>query len=572
MTGIVWTRKLTAERYPLPLSPLGWDNLKSVFDQGVRSFADFMGIPIDPQEELAKTIDGWVVANAEAFDFRKSFRIKLEPREILGLAWALVRFLVSSPSPMRELKSLADWIRHPDRSKTRLGNSPRTLPFIASSGAIRRYLGRIAEETRSSWPRVRDGFLAAVGGLDREIDAETDPECLLAIGDRLRRETILYIRPDLVIFAIKEIASMMLSQLGQLLETPCPEELPSILGSGLPRNVTLEMNRDLAGLRSVLSPGFSPEKGIEGLSAEDRGAVLAFLETYGHISPGWDIRQPTWGEDADGFCRFLRGAGEAASGNPPPGTRESDGDCWREDRKRGKACLMESARSAGADEFADFLVETLREFMQIDEDHHFFMGKVLPPTRKLVLKLGAVLKERGCIGFPEDIFWLTDSEVRSALKSPHPPDLRELAAKRGDSWMEAVKRGPPPEPSETGSQRGVRIPETGPIGLGVSRGRVTGRIHKAATPSDLENLVRGGILLVRSPDPFFTVAFPLISGLIAETGATLSHGAIAAREYGLPAVFGAKGIWDSLRNGSMVEIDGSDGTIRILGEREKKNG
>ncbi len=71
-------------------------------------------------------------------------------------------------------------------------------------------------------------------------------------------------------------------------------------------------------------------------------------------------------------------------------------------------------------------------------------------------------------------------------------------------------------------------------------------------------------LVLRSPDPFFSVAFPLAAGVAAETGSVLSHGAIAAREYRLPAVPAVAGLWDALVDGEPVEVDGTAGTVTRL--------
>ena len=79
-------------------------------------------------------------------------------------------------------------------------------------------------------------------------------------------------------------------------------------------------------------------------------------------------------------------------------------------------------------------------------------------------------------------------------------------------------------------------------------------------------------MLVRSPDPFFTMVFSSIGGLIAETGAMLSHGAVAAREYGLPAAFGIKGAWKAIDDEDLVEVDGSIGAVKIIQKAGQSEG
>jgi pyruvate,water dikinase len=98
----------------------------------------------------------------------------------------------------------------------------------------------------------------------------------------------------------------------------------------------------------------------------------------------------------------------------------------------------------------------------------------------------------------------------------------------------------------------------------VSPGRVTGTVKIIKSPADLRAL-GGEIAVVSAIEPSLTSIFPLVTGLIAEIGGLLSHGAILAREYGLPAVVNAKDITRRLHDGDRIELDGTSGRIRLLG-------
>jgi rifampicin phosphotransferase len=98
-------------------------------------------------------------------------------------------------------------------------------------------------------------------------------------------------------------------------------------------------------------------------------------------------------------------------------------------------------------------------------------------------------------------------------------------------------------------------------GIGVSPGVVTGRVrlcHGGAPPDDLQP---GDILVVPALDPGWTAAYARVSGLVAERGAVLSHGAILAREFGLPAVVNVEGLAQLVDRSTIVTVNGDTGSI-----------
>ena len=81
-----------------------------------------------------------------------------------------------------------------------------------------------------------------------------------------------------------------------------------------------------------------------------------------------------------------------------------------------------------------------------------------------------------------------------------------------------------------------------------------------------QNLRAGDVLVTRQTDPGWGPVFPLISGLVVERGGMLSHGAIIAREFGIPSVVGVRDATRRISHGSVVRVDGNRGTVEILGE------
>ncbi len=110
--------------------------------------------------------------------------------------------------------------------------------------------------------------------------------------------------------------------------------------------------------------------------------------------------------------------------------------------------------------------------------------------------------------------------------------------------------------------------EAGPgelAGVSISPGVVEGRV-KVLHHADEKPLLPGEILVARATDPGWTPLFIHAGGIVLEIGGALQHGAVVAREYGIPCVSGLTGATELLKDGQMVEVDGTNGIVRILGE------
>jgi rifampicin phosphotransferase len=101
-------------------------------------------------------------------------------------------------------------------------------------------------------------------------------------------------------------------------------------------------------------------------------------------------------------------------------------------------------------------------------------------------------------------------------------------------------------------------------GWAASPGIIRGRVRLLATIADGAKLEAGDILVARSTDPSWTPLFLIAGGIVLEEGGPLSHAAIVAREFGLPAVLNVKGALRSLEEGTEIEVDGTSGTVTLI--------
>jgi phosphoenolpyruvate synthase/pyruvate phosphate dikinase len=102
------------------------------------------------------------------------------------------------------------------------------------------------------------------------------------------------------------------------------------------------------------------------------------------------------------------------------------------------------------------------------------------------------------------------------------------------------------------------------VGLGISPGRAQGRVRIARTLEEASRLQPGEVLVVKATDPGWTPYFAAAAGLVTELGGLLSHAAVVAREYGLPAVANVAAATSVLRDGELVEVDGDSGVIERM--------
>ena len=115
----------------------------------------------------------------------------------------------------------------------------------------------------------------------------------------------------------------------------------------------------------------------------------------------------------------------------------------------------------------------------------------------------------------------------------------------------------------TGTYERLGVPADALVGLPVSAGTIEGRarvIHDVGE-ADLE---AGDILITVYTDPSWTPAFLAVTGLVTEVGGLMTHGAVIAREYGLPAVVGVEGATRLIRDGQKIRVNGTDGYVEIL--------
>jgi pyruvate,water dikinase len=215
-----------------------------------------------------------------------------------------------------------------------------------------------------------------------------------------------------------------------------------------------------------------------------------------------------------------------------------------------RLCLRRVRQLAGLRELPKYLVVVL-------------LGRV----RSLLQSVGADLVEAGRLEAADDIFFLDLDEARAALRGA---DLRPAVVERRGTYGRELRRRHIPrillsDGTEPEAVAGAGAAPDGAMhGSPASPGVVAGAARVVLDPVGAR-IEPGEILVAPSTDPGWTPLFLTAGGLVMEMGGPMSHGAVVAREYGIPAVVGVAGATERITTGQRITVDGSNGTVSVDG-------
>ncbi|WP_147680685.1 PEP/pyruvate-binding domain-containing protein [Actinomyces ruminicola] len=187
-------------------------------------------------------------------------------------------------------------------------------------------------------------------------------------------------------------------------------------------------------------------------------------------------------------------------------------------------------------------------------------------ARRVMAEIAGRLVAGGVLEQAEDVVLLYDAEVRRALTLTAEVELTSLVDRRKNARARAREAwGRSCGATEAAGSADSR-PAEGLVlrGLPSAAGRARGRARVILGPRDFGRLSAGEVLVCPFTDPSWTPLFSLAAGVVADAGGPLSHAAIIAREYGIPAVLGADGATARIRDGEPIEVDGSAGVVTLL--------
>jgi phosphohistidine swiveling domain-containing protein len=219
-----------------------------------------------------------------------------------------------------------------------------------------------------------------------------------------------------------------------------------------------------------------------------------------------------------------------------------------------------------------FFTWSLRQVRKLAVDRENWKSEIirqLAALRRVLLILGARFHKSGVLSSEDDIFFLEIPEIESLVEGRVDFDVSRCVAERRAEYERNKTFTPPPVVVGRFDPKKHVLPQVDATvkelkGIAVSPGTVTGKAKVILHADDHEHVEPGEILVAPSTDPAWTPYFLPAAGVVMDQGGVLSHGAIIAREYGIPAVVNVGPASRLIRTGQLLRIDGDRGTVTIL--------
>ncbi|MEV4122000.1 rifamycin-inactivating phosphotransferase [Micromonospora sp. NPDC049645] len=348
-----------------------------------------------------------------------------------------------------------------------------------------------------------------------------------------------------------------------------------------PGNITSEMGLALLDVADVIRAhpevvaflrGVEDDDFLDNLpklagGTESRAAIEAYLDRYGMRCVGEiDITRPRWSERPSTLVPVLL---DNVKLFEPGAARRRFEQGEQQARQKAQEVLTRLRALPDGHRKADEterMIERVRTFIGYREypkygivSRYFIYKQALLAEADRLVRAG-VLTER------EDVFYLTFQEFHEVVRSHRVDD--ELIRQRRDAFRSYQALTPPRVLTSdgemiTGAYRRDDVPAGALVGVPVSAGTVEGRARVILDMAQAD-LEAGDILVTTHTDPSWTPLFVGIAGLVTEVGGLMTHGAVIAREYGLPAVVSVLDATRLIQDGQRIRVHGSDGYVEIL--------
>jgi rifampicin phosphotransferase len=353
------------------------------------------------------------------------------------------------------------------------------------------------------------------------------------------------------------------------------------LTQSVPHNVTSEMGLALLDVADVIRPhpdvvaflqhvedeGFLDELPKLAGGREARDAIEAWLDKYGMRCVGEiDITRPRWSERPSTLVPLILGNIK----NFEPGAGELRFEQGRQEAWKKEQELLERLQALPDGERkaeeTKRMIDRVRTFIGYREYPKYGMVSRYFVYKQALLEEAERLVQARVLREKEDIFYLTFQEFHDVVRTNRVDD--QLIGRRKDAFRSYQALTPPRVLTSdgeviAGAYRRDDLPAGALVGLPVSAGTVEGRARVILDMAEAD-LEVGDILVTAYTDPSWTPLFVTIKGLVTQVGGLMTHGAVIAREYGLPAVVGVEHATRLIRDRQRIRVNGTDGYVEIL--------
>ena len=561
-TDHLWSSINLCENFPAPLTPLAWSFLRSFYAQYLRALLRLFGWRGPDIEAVSPLVEGAMGIHAGRIHYDLTLWYQL----VSYLPWSeqLARALdgyLGQEVPVRPPPpSAAPSLRRRNRTLTgRCRFLLRLARLVLGTGRWLRRLDRRLPSERQAW---RHAVSAASGPREAALAAEAPLRLVVDDWDGPAGADVA--------------VGLLTGLLGHLIRSWCRRDpaalLPDLLQGLVVRSD--EPSRVLWDLSRRVSAGPDAPKDytswLASLDPASRRAFEQLLDRYGaRCYSDCNLAEPTFAERPDLAFELVRRYAGLGSAFPEAQRMEALG--------REQILVQELSHSLGTMRSLAFrlVLRLSRRAIQQREEGRLVQSVLFGEARAAFLKLAVLLEGAGALRRPEDLFELTWEEARDLSRGafPYPECLPQLMEARrarrvaaADIVLPRLFLLPPgarcPARAATPQPEHPRAGERRLQGLAVSQGQVRGRARVLRDPSH-EGLENGEILVAGSTDPGWTPLILMSSGLVLERGGLLSHGAIVAREFGIPGLVQVKDACAEIASGDTLLLDADNGTVVV---------
>ncbi|NMM63995.1 pyruvate, phosphate dikinase [Clostridium sp. P21] len=296
-------------------------------------------------------------------------------------------------------------------------------------------------------------------------------------------------------------------------------------------------------------------------SSPFKKAFHEFIQEYGHRAVyEMDIINPRWREDPSYLLGIIRSTINTADiGRLKKEQKEKLKQVWIEIKEKVPTSKHSEIRK---------LIKECQDGAAVREKNKSVLALIMDVYRTIAIELGHRFYERAVIKEPDDVFFCTWAELFSILSDEWDGRGLQFIIAGRKEWKKKMELIAPPdviygetpkftEPVIEGSSNCL-------TGIPVAAGKASGLVRLISNPNEGGRLQPGEVMVAPSTDPGWTPLFLKAGAVVVETGGFLSHGAIVAREYGIPAVVNISGVMGTLKDGQKILVDGDNGKVFLI--------
>ncbi len=328
-------------------------------------------------------------------------------------------------------------------------------------------------------------------------------------------------------------------------------------------------------LTDMVDRGADPEEILQAVRFRPGGGTFCarfreFLDKHGHrATREAELSVPRWREDPSFPLEVIATHLRARVLEDSRERQARQARSRRTATERVRSLLPRVARP-----LFDQLLPLAQKAARLRERMRSMVTKTIGMYRTLFLEVGTRLERRGIIPSRDRVFFLTIQEIRAMLEHGYGFVLDTVLEREARFHAQLAMPDPPntfrvfegeqvPMPRAEAPSGADRHQAQTLRGLGCSAGRVTGVARVLSSPGEAGRLGPGEVLVARSTDVGWTPLFLVAGALVLDQGGPLSHAAVVAREYGLPAVVDTKVATSTIRDGDLVSVDGREGVVEV---------